>query len=1179
MASEPRSESKLEQPVTFAEVGAREAEHIKARRRACGVTSHVDGRGEPSHRFGVALSGGGIRAAAVSLGALDALARHDLLKHVDYLSSVSGGGFAAAAVLSSTPADQPLTVSPAALARLRTWSSYLAPGGLFSASGFSLFATYLFGLFLNLAYYVGLTGVAVSLWLALISIDDGPAHISSAIIGSLGLSGLLSCTIIGAVRASSNEAGGRYRREWQQRGLVAFTGAVLLLALYWASHAAAGWLWSNRGKLVAQDAEGLWQLVGASVASLIAFVPSLAKRVYGTLHDSAAVLRKQTQTLIQLGAFAVLAAALLFHTSIWLLLRVYLHAHNPHGVSFGFLASALAADAVNASALLLAASLAVGLVAWFIRQFLAYEQVSLHFFFRDRIAEAFVLATGGRISDPNLKLASLAERPHAPYWILNATLNVRSRVAENRDALRRAVPFELAVGHCGFGNNGAYRPTERYAGGLALSTAVAISAAAIAPRMGFYTRGLLPVLMSMLNLRLGVRLPNPNRPGRRWYTDTRVRRPSLFYSEDSPSCYVSDGGHFDNLGLYALLRRRCRYILAIDAEADGRFGLGGLGAVTRLARADLNCNLALDVSQLRPDANGMAKATCAIGRFTFDDDPGFVGTIIYVKAGFVAGLPPDLLAYRAHHGLFPHEGTGDQFFDEAQFEAYRRLGYELMERSLAAHDPAQPFRGLARLFVDMQDELSTAGAAATSIEAFHNTTERFIELEAIASEVSDEYDRELYPELTREVPRRDVHFILSQIQLMEQVFVAVQLERTHARTENAGWMRLFARYARSATFRAVWLEAGDGFSNAFHRFCEHHFGLPVPRLAHNIGVVSIALNRLRSDEPVRWSHASTGQLRVCYEIAIAHLRDDVWVERPVIRREAPWLASDEAFQGDTRVVVRALGDGDRELAIGEVSVQTYRTSIDRMRARNRLLIGIYIDGGGSPACFRRAPDRPFEGFDVELARELTRLLAAELEQSGLEAELVPFSWPALLEQPALHTVDFVLASVTKSPERSAHYQLAFTEPYHEARTLLVHRGLELPGSFDAPDQEGEALAKLELGVMVGTTAASYLAELGLTPRTFSTLDELAGLLADGKLDGVVCDGMQCAVFDEPNGKTTLRARLQPYAIALAPLNRELEARLNGYLTEIRGRNTWFTDQMQAASAAYIAHRRSTRHSA
>lgn len=283
--------------------------------------------------------------------------------------------------------------------------------------------------------------------------------------------------------------------------------------------------------------------------------------------------------------------------------------------------------------------------------------------------------------------------------------------------------------------------------------------------------------------------------------------------------------------------------------------------------------------------------------------------------------------------------------------------------------------------------------------------------------------------------------------------------------------------------------------------------------------------------------------------------------------------------------MRALTDRGRELAIGETSEQTYRTSMDRMRARNQVLIGIHVDSGGSPTCFRRAPDQQPEGFDVALAHELTRRIAVELALPKLEAVLVPSPWPAILEQPARHTVDFVIASVTASPERAARHQLAFTSPYHQALTTLVYRGLPLPRSFRDGGHEREELAKYELGVMAGTTAAAYLDDLGIDPRVVPTLDELARLLADGEIDGAVCDSAQSAAFDEPYETLELCAKRQQYALALAPLNRELMREINRYLAEldadvrtVDGRElNWFEREIQAASDDYVEIRREARH--
>ena len=72
-----------------------ELEEINQRRRALHLPA-VPSDSAPSTKLalvGLSLSGGGIRSATFSLGVIQALAKHGLLKTVDYLSTVSGGGF------------------------------------------------------------------------------------------------------------------------------------------------------------------------------------------------------------------------------------------------------------------------------------------------------------------------------------------------------------------------------------------------------------------------------------------------------------------------------------------------------------------------------------------------------------------------------------------------------------------------------------------------------------------------------------------------------------------------------------------------------------------------------------------------------------------------------------------------------------------------------------------------------------------------------------------------------------------------------------------------------------------------------------------------------------------------------------------------------------------------------
>src|SRR5262245_25822201 len=94
-----RAEISPEPPpgIRLDEIVRTEVQVINARRGELGrplLTLH--GTGASSRvldAVGLALSGGGIRSAAISLGVLQSLNEHGVLKRVDYLSSVSGGGY------------------------------------------------------------------------------------------------------------------------------------------------------------------------------------------------------------------------------------------------------------------------------------------------------------------------------------------------------------------------------------------------------------------------------------------------------------------------------------------------------------------------------------------------------------------------------------------------------------------------------------------------------------------------------------------------------------------------------------------------------------------------------------------------------------------------------------------------------------------------------------------------------------------------------------------------------------------------------------------------------------------------------------------------------------------------------------------------------------------------------
>jgi hypothetical protein len=153
--------------------------------------------------------------------------------------------------------------------------------------------------------------------------------------------------------------------------------------------------------------------------------------------------------------------------------------------------------------------------------------------------------------------------------------------------------------------------------------------------------------------------------------------------------YLSDGGHFENMALYEMVKRRAGLIIVCDAEADGDYKFAGIGNAIRKCRIDLGIDIQLDITPIVPDkATNLSKAHCAVGTIHYENaDPDAPsGTIIYVKASLAGDEPTDVKNYSKTCPAFPHESTVDQWFTETQFESYRSLGYHIISSSF--HSPA-----------------------------------------------------------------------------------------------------------------------------------------------------------------------------------------------------------------------------------------------------------------------------------------------------------------------------------------------------------------------------------------------------------------------------------------------------------------------------------------------------------
>jgi hypothetical protein len=213
-----------------------------------------------------------------------------------------------------------------------------------------------------------------------------------------------------------------------------------------------------------------------------------------------------------------------------------------------------------------------------------------------------------------------------------------------------------------------------------------ISGAAISPERGYHSSPATAFLMTLFNVRLGAWLPNPGF-GRSWSASKPSNALWPLFNEmfgratdQKANVYLSDGGHFDNLGLYEMLRRRCNLIVVIDACADPEYDYDDLGRAVRLASIDL----ALTIDFVRPVVKGKhdLDASGAIADITYQNDEK--GVLLYLKPWLPENLPADVLAYWAAHDDFPHQSTVDQFFQESQFESYRGLGEKIVLQAFAA---------------------------------------------------------------------------------------------------------------------------------------------------------------------------------------------------------------------------------------------------------------------------------------------------------------------------------------------------------------------------------------------------------------------------------------------------------------------------------------------------------------
>jgi hypothetical protein len=326
-------------------------------------------------------------------------------------------------------------------------------------------------------------------------------------------------------------------------------------------------------------------------------------------------------------------------------------------------------------------------------------------FFRDRLSRAFVFRLDPRHRvEPvdDLKLSSLNTRGSAaPYHLVNATINLQGD--PDADLAGREADFFLFSRHYVGGPSTGYVKTEameRADPQLTLGTALGISGAGLAPNMGVETVRPLVFLFTLLDLRLDYWLPNPVAV-RSNDSSFSLRRPlgpialvkEAFGMLDARGTYVnlSDGGQIENLGIYELLKRRCRWIIAVDAGADPDMSCGSLADVLRYARIDLGITIDIQLDPLRPAPSGLSAEHWVVG--TIDYGGGDAGRLIYLKLSMTGDEPEAIREYRSRFPAFPQQSSANQFYTEEQFEAYRALGEHIARGFCQSEEAAALMRG------------------------------------------------------------------------------------------------------------------------------------------------------------------------------------------------------------------------------------------------------------------------------------------------------------------------------------------------------------------------------------------------------------------------------------------------------------------------------------------------------
>ena len=654
----------FEHPVAFGFVPARNLAPEQAGRIATDEAVCVQRRRD--HRkstvppgqnaVGLALSGGGIRSASFSLGVVQVLAQRGLLGDVDFLSTVSGGGYTGSFLIKRLDggADYKDLAAPFGpdtdpISYLRQNARYLSGHNL--KERLSMVCATIAGMMLNWA-----TPLLMIIVCVLIAHGCGATLVAYRL---LALRWLAAVTAAAMIVYGAGMRGGKTVSRLTGR----FLGWTLALTLAVAATAGLdavfdGWFALDDPQRLASKWKATSGSLIVAVGCLGSLLPAMTRLLPIFKNPKARQLELQVALWI-VGLFMPCLAITLFY-----LLLGFSHAHLDGLLAVGALLAAVAFFVVNVNL------------------------TSPHRLYRDDLARTFIW-TNPR-DDAPVPLKGINEGGVAPYHILNATLNVPS--SETASLKDRGCDFFMFSRSWTGSVATGYHPTGHWKSAgrtdLDLATAMAVSGAAVSTHMGLGSLPTLTAVLTVLNVRLGFWIKHPTRPGLFPFFKSPgflcLLRETLSWgmNENAKWLNLSDGGHIENMAVYELLRRRCKFIVCVDGEADPAFTFGGLMTLVRHARIDFGVTIAPLLDEVRPRLPGQYCGShfhlCRV-EYPVPGQPSETGLLLYLKSSVTGNESELIRCYRAKHPGFPHQNTLDQFFDQEQFEAYRQLGVHVAE--------------------------------------------------------------------------------------------------------------------------------------------------------------------------------------------------------------------------------------------------------------------------------------------------------------------------------------------------------------------------------------------------------------------------------------------------------------------------------------------------------------------